>query len=424
MKHSHRIAGFALIALLSCSTPKHSARKVSTGKNENTFEKTENSFQKVISVAPYVSNDSTLELYFSIYPGNFITNPDQNPEQAASKLPLKFQYILMTDDDEKRVLDSSTYTISTKLLTRNSLEYRRNHISCHSAEVLLYYDIYDPNEHEHYKNTLPFNLSSAYSQCYFRVRSISRDSLVITEKHFKKQDSVVIDYYKNNSKKLYVRYSQLEGRPAPPPFYHGHSKVPVANFQKSFVMDNHSVLRFTHEGNYLIQADTTKREGLWLNAFSEGYPYPSTTYDYEEALMYLTTEDEFRVMQQSDNKRKAIDDFWNKCTSSNDKGPLLADHYYRRVKESNDNFTTSKEGWKTDRGMMYIIFNRPDEIYKTTWGENWIYHAQSPFPAVEFHFTRSMQAWGYDYTLIRDESLRRLWLLGINSWRNGGTGEK
>ena len=424
MKHSHRITGFAfaLILLLSCSTPKHTSKK--PAKNETKFEKAENSFKKVLSAVPYVDNDSTIEIYFSVYPPNLVLNTKEKIDESLPKLPLRFQYILMTDDKEKRILDSFTYIIDPKLLSKNALEYRRTHIACNTPEVLVCYDIYDPNEKEHYKNTLPFNFTSPYSECYFRVKTVSRDPFYITNRYFKKQDSVIIDYYRPGIQKLYVKYSPLEGRPAPPPFYRGNDKVPVANFQRSFEINNHSILRFQAEGNYLIQADTTKREGLWLNCFSNGYPYPSANSDYLNPVMYLATEEEFKDMVMEDDKKKALDDFWDKCSSSEDRGPILADHYYRRVKESNDNFTTSKEGWKTDRGMMYIIFNKPDEIYKTAWGESWIYRAQSPFPAAEFHFTRTLQAWGYDYTLVRDESMRRLWYLGINSWRNGSSGKK
>jgi hypothetical protein len=38
------------------------------------------------------------------------------------------------------------------------------------------------------------------------------------------------------------------------------------------------------------------------------------------------------------------------------------EEYYRRVAFANRSFTTFRDGWKTDRGMVYIILGPPDEI--------------------------------------------------------------
>ena len=34
----------------------------------------------------------------------------------------------------------------------------------------------------------------------------------------------------------------------------------------------------------------------------------------------------------------------------------LMEEYYRRVSYSNENFDGWKDGWETDRGMIYILF--------------------------------------------------------------------
>ena len=42
----------------------------------------------------------------------------------------------------------------------------------------------------------------------------------------------------------------------------------------------------------------------------------------------------------------------------------LMEEYYRRVAFSMEAFTVVQEGWKTDRGMIYILFGPPDEIQR------------------------------------------------------------
>ena len=43
----------------------------------------------------------------------------------------------------------------------------------------------------------------------------------------------------------------------------------------------------------------------------------------------------------------------------------LMDEYYRRVSYANENFEGWKEGWETDRGMIYILFGPPDQVERT-----------------------------------------------------------
>ena len=42
----------------------------------------------------------------------------------------------------------------------------------------------------------------------------------------------------------------------------------------------------------------------------------------------------------------------------------LMEEYYRRVAFSMEAFTVVQEGWRTDRGMIYILFGPPDEIQR------------------------------------------------------------
>ena len=43
----------------------------------------------------------------------------------------------------------------------------------------------------------------------------------------------------------------------------------------------------------------------------------------------------------------------------------LMDEYYKRVSYANENFDGWKDGWETDRGMVYILFGPPDQVERT-----------------------------------------------------------
>jgi len=64
-----------------------------------------------------------------------------------------------------------------------------------------------------------------------------------------------------------------------------------------------------------------------------------------------------------EEKRKRFLEFWKKY----DPNPLTErnealEEYYRRVEIANRNFSHYREGWRTDRGMVFIMFGSPSSI--------------------------------------------------------------
>jgi hypothetical protein len=98
---------------------------------------------------------------------------------------------------------------------------------------------------------------------------------------------------------------------------------------------------------------------------------------------------------------------------------------------SNFYFTSFKEGWRTERGMIYIIYGPPDKVYKTNEGETWGYRK----PVISsswggrytvkdeyLYFTfkiRENRFTDNDLYLSRSETLVSFWDQAIASWRKG-----
>jgi GWxTD domain-containing protein len=83
------------------------------------------------------------------------------------------------------------------------------------------------------------------------------------------------------------------------------------------------------------------------------------------------------------------------------------DEYYHRIQYATDNFSVFREGWKTDMGMIYIIFGPPSDIERHPFDseskpyEIWYYHTinryfvfmdESGFGEYRL-LTRSWEAW-------------------------------
>lgn len=84
-------------------------------------------------------------------------------------------------------------------------------------------------------------------------------------------------------------------------------------------------------------------------------------------LIYITNDRLIREMitGSEQDKTEKFKQFW----SSLDPTPgtvenELMEEYYRRVAFSIEAFTVVQDGWKTDRGMIYILFGPPDEIQR------------------------------------------------------------
>ena len=94
--------------------------------------------------------------------------------------------------------------------------------------------------------------------------------------------------------------------------------------------------------------------------------------------------------------------------------------YYRRVKEANAMFTGYKEGWKTDMGMIYIVFGPPDEVFKKSSQEVWRYTKLPGLPTVSFTFAQIDNIFVQQhYALVRNPNYKAAWIRKVSDWRRG-----
>ncbi|HTL82971.1 MAG TPA: GWxTD domain-containing protein, partial [Bacteroidia bacterium] len=138
-------------------------------------------------------------------------------------------------------------------------------------------------------------------------------------------------------------------------------------------------------------------------------------------LRYLTTKQEYAAMDTATNKKEAVDKFWLNACGSQERARLVIRDFYNRVGAANKLFSTEREGWKTDRGMIYLIFGPPSNVYKTANEETWMYGSDIGSGNITFIFDRSgtdifSQE---DFMLERNESMNVIWIQAVDSWRQG-----
>jgi len=190
-------------------------------------------------------------------------------------------------------------------------------------------------------------------------------------------------------------------------------------------------MMFPKEGIYLCSVDRNIKDGFTFLNLGSTYPKLTTPEGMIEPLVYLASQDEMTELKSAAKPKAALDEFWIKCGGNVDKARELIRIFYTRVLYSNYYFTSYKEGWRSERGMIYIIYGPPDKVYKTSDGETWGYKK----PVIKskwggrFTVTDSYLAFNFkkrenvfsdnDFYLSRSETLVTFWDKAIASWRKG-----
>lgn len=192
---------------------------------------------------------------------------------------------------------------------------------------------------------------------------------------------------------------------------------------KSLTID--SILRFEDkflpiaDKLFFFQKDTNSLAGMSLLGVPLFYPKPISIVDLIKPLIYVSTPSEFDKLLITDNSKVALDRFWLDVTGLQSRAIQTIKKFYRRVTESNQFFTTYKQGWKTDMGMIYVLFGTPARVNKTTFREEWVYENLNG-KEVQFNFNKLKNFFSPDhFELERKGDYSDIWFRQVDLWRKG-----
>jgi len=173
--------------------------------------------------------------------------------------------------------------------------------------------------------------------------------------------------------------------------------------------------RFDKKGLYLAQQDTASAEGLAFRV-EEDYPKLGKLESLAGPLIYICTKQEYEKLSAAGIDKKKFDQVILSITGNAERARIFMRNYFKRVELANLYFTSYKEGWKTDRGMIYIIFGVPEEVYLFEDREVWEYKNDSA--KTRFQFVKSATVYDPEnYVLIRDKKYTDTWYQMIDLWR-------
>jgi GWxTD domain-containing protein len=173
-------------------------------------------------------------------------------------------------------------------------------------------------------------------------------------------------------------------------------------------------------GFYQVTDDTNRKTGGTLYYFGVSYPQAKTLLDLVNPVRYITTNEEYEAILASDNLKKSVDAYWLNIGDNPERARELIRAFYSRVQYANTYFTSYLEGWKSDRGMCYIVYGPPDVVYRSSATETWLYGEEGNYNSLSLTFTRVVNPFiTNDYRLNRSGSLKTSWYRAVEYWRQG-----
>ncbi len=256
-----------------------------------------------------------------------------------------------------------------------------------------------------YYKQLPTN-KSAY---------ISSDSRAIVNSFTPKNQRVTFDGFEAG-KSIHVTYYSIPFPAGAPAFSTTQAKVAKKiNPDSTFIVNGTSPVTLYGKGLYLAQQDTSSVEGISFRV-EEDYPKLGKLESLVGPLIYICTKQETEKLKQAGSDKKKFDQTILTITGNAERARKFMRNYFKRVEQANIYFSSYKEGWRTDRGMIYIIFGLPDEVY--FFGEREVWEYKNETIKIRFQFIKSPTVFDPDnYVLIRDKKFTKPWYVMVDLWR-------
>ena len=332
----------------------------------------------------------------------------------------RIRYEVYTQLESKLLIDSAVFLLADSSLVMQGksisgvIELKPNRVK----QSLLKIDLVDLRRTTRVNRYIEIDKRDPNSRQFFSLRAAETKHLL--DRCFVGADEEFILEHASGAKTAKVRYYHREFPLPKPPFSVESPKAFDYEADSLFTMDLGQPLTLRPMGFYHVQiADSTKK-GFTIFRFDESYPKVKSVSDLIEPLRFINSNAEYKALKESDVPKAEVDRFWLKLAGNPDRAKVLIQKYYSRVENSNEFFTCHTEGWKSDRGLIYLIFGPPNIIYKNTGSEHWIYGEENnpsslaiTFYKVENPFTDN------DYRMDRSTIYKSSWYSAVDMWRQG-----
>ena len=406
---------FWLVVAVSCAP----AQKVNQTSTDRLYKKSNNELDAKYVI--YHINDSVSQLFYEIsnealqYKKTDTSNYFYGHIKIQINISSEDNLSTVSDTAAKMIIDRQTDAVIRQL--KGSMYFRLKT----GANYYVNVNVFDLNKKLEYTDNLFADKTSIESRQNFLITNARNE--VLFSVYYKPDDVVYIQSLRNREKLFEVDYFRAKFKLALPPF--SIDLMPKFNYKPDSTFSVYETngkieLALPSKGFFHLKTNSQTKEGVTFFVYESSYPKIKNTEQMILATRYIMAKKEFDGCLQSTDQKGAIDKFWVEIGGSAERAKELIRKYYLRVQESNKLFTSFQEGWKTDRGMIYIVFGAPNRVSKRKNGEVWTYGDPTNPTSVSFSFIKIINPFtDNDYYLERSELYKERWYQAVDMWRQG-----
>lgn len=338
---------------------------------------------------------------------------------------LKIRYKLFNQISQRNIIDSSTYIMrdTTSPSDLNKILYGGFTLKAeNNNNYYLEVRIRDENRDLNIVDFYTFNKKAAISNEHFLLLDSLNYPLlndrVIAGSPFSIVKSPILQ---ENHFQLLAYESPFEI--APPPFAmdgisYALPSTPTSDEKLNLADDTSGFFTFK-EGLHLITILDSSDRFAFISV-NKKFPKLAAVEDMIAPTRFISTQKEYDALNANMDSKEAVDNFWLNITKDFNRARQILGTYYGRVESANEYFTDIQNGWKTDRGLIYLIYGPPSTIYKGYNYEKWIYGEESNMLAISFNFRRIENNLSRNiYKLDRNTAYKNSWYRAVDNWRQG-----
>ncbi len=366
----------------------------------------------------YHLDDQVSQLHFKIDGRKLLYVKDPSNESFTARV--RVSYKLFSSYESELVIDSSSFyleDLNPKQLNNYLTGFVELKID--SGNYLLSLTTTDLNRKNSERSFIEVKKADKLNRQNFKVLDAKSGELMF-EPYFNKGQKLRIFYNQMHIDLIKVNYYDREFAMPPPPFSNYNPKPFNYNSDSGFIFSLSDTFIIQKTGFYHLIPNPDNKKGLSLFAFGSDFPKVTTYEAMLKPMRYIMSRKDYFYLKDKTSTKEGIESFWINTTGKTEKAEKLIADFYGRVELSNFHFSSHVEGWKSDRGMVYIIFGPPDIIYKNGKTETWIYGEENNQVSLNFVFVRVRNPFtNNDYILNRSSIYKNNWYRAVDDWRSG-----
>jgi GWxTD domain-containing protein len=402
---------FSMALLSGCAVTTPSSKQVNPLDNKVAL-------QKILTKSRFLDNGTSVRVYLSIDANRNVNLGDVTKDFSVS-------YSLYPD-----------YANKQQLLSSGTIAINSENVSSDGELFTVWFDIPKPKDlftavAQTTVKDLKTN-NNTVNDCLLRFQSgkvgdyfmffDKTGNKPLARNYFSVEDTVILKSLDNRSQTFKAFRYKYEFEAAISPM----STTPRTASKSLYVDSSFSVtsnmpMVLSNEALYYFSRDTTEVYGIGMVVTDKRFPKLTRPEKLVRPLIYMSTNAETNDLYNSKEPKRTLDNYWLNITQGNQvtaKRTIKA--FYQRVEKANRLFTTYKDGWKTDKGMVFIIMGDPVRITRLKDKEVWTYTRASQYSELNFTFTKRSNQFADDhYELQRYAEYQSIWFPTVEQWRNG-----